>query len=75
MPTLAPIAEFDVTPDGDARAITGDIPKGGWRWHHLDLADPALPDWLDGQVDPLVANALLAAETRPRVDRIGEGLA
>ncbi|MGB7319271.1 MAG: zinc transporter ZntB [Planktotalea sp.] len=74
MPAPTPIAAYTVSPEGTAQAITEVTPKGGWRWQHFDLADPDLPDWLLTQVDPLVAKALLAAETRPRVDRIGEGL-
>lgn len=74
MPTLAPIAAYDIDPDGKARPV-GDGPlQSGWRWHHLDMSDPALPAWLAGQLDPLVCSALLASETRPRVDPYGEGL-
>jgi zinc transporter len=76
MPTPTPIAGFDIDPDGSAHAIdlSARASKRCWRWTHFDLADPHLADWLTTQVDPLIAKALLAAETRPRVDAFDEGL-
>lgn len=70
----APIAAFNVTEGGQTEPVSDVAPENGWRWHHFDLQDAGLSDWLATQVEPLVASALLAPETRPRVDRIGKGL-
>ncbi|WP_293450423.1 zinc transporter ZntB [Planktotalea sp.] len=76
MSTPNPIAAFDIGTDGTTHAIdlAENAPTRGWSWAHFDLADPNLADWLATQVDPLVAKALLAAETRPRVDAFEGGL-
>lgn len=45
-------------------------------WAHLDVNHPETRGWLKdniGYLDDLVLDALLAAETRPRVAEIGEG--
>ena len=76
MSTLVPLAAFEIDANGAARPIEASAPSQAdhWRWHHLDLTDPVLPSWLGQQVDPLVVTALLAPETRPRVDSYGDGL-
>ena len=46
-------------------------------WVHLDAADPAAADWIDGALDYLphpVRDALTAAGTRPRAARFGDGV-
>ena len=72
----SPLAAFDITPGGAATAVDITAPRTAktWRWVHLDFADPHLADWLHAQIDPLIANALIAAETRPRADVIGDGM-
>lgn len=45
-----------------------------YEWHHFDLGDPKLPDWLSANVPEIAAAALTQTETRPRCDRLGEGL-
>lgn len=45
-------------------------------WVHLDLTRPHSQSWLRSEsgVDPIVAESLLAEETRPRVQEFGEGV-
>jgi zinc transporter len=45
-------------------------------WLHLNREDPAVAEWLkqESEIDPVICEALLAEETRPRVARSGEGL-
>lgn len=72
---LTPIAAFDITADGRALPPRGDAPPpDGWRWLHLELSDPALPDWAAANMPPVAATALLQAQTRPRCDVHEEGL-
>ena len=51
-------------------------PTDGLLWVHLERDDPAARKWVneDSGLDPLVACALLAEDTRPRVETIGDGL-
>jgi zinc transporter len=65
---------------GSARAVDwGGVrawrPADGVLWVHLERCDPAA-GWLRGQsqIDPLICDALLADESRPRVEDIGDGL-
>lgn len=69
-----PICAFDITPDGTAGPASENGPAEGYAWWHFDLKDPALPAWLEAYVPAIPAAALLAAETRPRCDRYGDGL-
>lgn len=49
---------------------------GGWCWIHVDYTGPDTGRRLsaiDG-IDPVVAEALLTVETRPRVSVVGDGL-
>ncbi|MEN8934117.1 zinc transporter ZntB [Planktotalea arctica] len=71
-----PLACFDIDKNGKARSVDLDakpLPES-WRWTHFDLTEPDLENWLVTQVDPLIAAAVLAPETRPRVDAFGDGL-
>lgn len=47
----------------------------GFVWAHIYLKDEAALDWLAGSsgLDPIVAEALSAQETRPRFTRMGDG--
>jgi zinc transporter len=50
----------------------------GWGtlWVHLERDDPAAQHWLreDSGVDPLICEALLAEESRPRVEDVDDSL-
>jgi len=50
--------------------------SGGVSWLHLDRTDEHTTEWLEQHsgLDPIVIDALLAEETRPRLVRIGDGL-
>lgn len=58
--------------DGVERHTSGK----GFLWLHLDRSEPYSKDWLAGHsgLDPLVVEALLAEETRPRSAAFGSGL-
>jgi zinc transporter len=51
-------------------------PADGYLWVHLDRTAPETADWLktEAGVDPLVAEALLVEETRPRALVIQDGV-
>ncbi|KRB61962.1 magnesium transporter [Rhizobium sp. Root708] len=51
-------------------------PSDGVIWLHLERDHPAAASWVnvEGRFDPLVAEALLEEETRPRVEPVEEGL-
>lgn len=51
-------------------------PADGVIWLHLERDHPAAAAWVnvEGRFDPLVAEALLEEETRPRVEPVEEGL-
>jgi zinc transporter len=51
-------------------------PSDGFLWIHLERDDPTAAAWLrhDSHVDPLVALALLAEESRPRVEDVDDSL-
>ncbi|WP_346837306.1 zinc transporter ZntB [Microbulbifer sp. SAOS-129_SWC] len=51
-------------------------PQHGVLWLHFDYTDTQVQQWLreDSGLSPLVAEALLTEETRPRATAIGDGL-
>ncbi|WP_037084620.1 CorA family divalent cation transporter [Neorhizobium vignae] len=51
-------------------------PGDGLVWLHFERDHPATADWINtsGGFDPLVAEALLAEDSRPRVEPLGDGL-
>lgn len=64
---------FQFDADGRSRAVGWEEirawrPEQGRLWVHLDATEPASRDWLskEARLPPLVADALLADETRPR---------
>jgi zinc transporter len=66
---------------GGARSLGWDEvaqwrPEEGILWTHLERDDDAAVQWIVGPagVDPVVADALLAEESRPRVETVDEGL-
>lgn len=56
--------------------IRGWTPTDGFLWVHLHHGAESTQAWLEGGagLDPLVAEALLAEETRPRCVAMGDGL-
>lgn len=51
-------------------------PEDGAVWVHFERDHPATVDWVmdKGDFDPFVAEALVAEDSRPRVEPIGDGL-
>jgi zinc transporter len=60
----------------DWAGVRGWSAGDGCVWVHLDRNDPQSQDWLrqDAGLDPLVCEALLAEETRPRSTPVGNGV-
>lgn len=74
---LKTIAAFDVE-DGRPKPISAAWPDldvaAGYRWLHLDLNDRSLTSWTEAHLPGIAARALWQGETRPRCERLGEGL-
>ena len=70
------ICAFEISPDGAARAIgeTDASPGAGYKWRHYDLTADGVLDRLSGHAPETALSALTQAETRPRCDRLGEGI-
>lgn len=72
-----PIHAFDVSDAGVASAVS-DLqavsPGRGYRWVHLDLADVEAFAWIAEQADPVVADALMRTDTRPRMSEHADGM-
>ena len=51
------------------------LPEQGALWVHLDFTNPAVQHWLEHEsaLDEIVAEALIADETRPRCDFVADG--
>ena len=69
-----------VVEQGKARAVPRDeatklLGKADFVWVHFDDCDDTTQDWLKthGHLPDLVVAALIATETRPRMDRIDGG--
>lgn len=79
MPTLAPIAAYDILPDGGARALDQDWPGpapgpgAAWRWIHCDRTAQGFIDWSASHLARPVRAGLMQAETRPHFEPIGDG--
>lgn len=75
--TLNMIAAFDIQ-DGAAAPVLSDWPEtdvgAGYRWLHFDLNDENLQPWAETHMPDIAARALLQSETRPRCERLGDGL-
>lgn len=75
-----PICAFSVSAEGvcnpisSAQPIELAAPSTGYSWFHFDLNDPAFESWVKGALPLMIANALIQHETRPRCDRIEDGL-
>jgi zinc transporter len=67
--------------DGGAREIDATevatwVPSDGNLWVHLNYSNSAETEWLtnSSNLDPLIIEALLAEDTRPRITAIDDGL-
>lgn len=68
--------------DGSGKTLTGkditeEIKSHDLAWVHLDMAHPDTRTWLQSEVsylDPLIIDALLADETRPRIVEYDNGM-
>lgn len=72
------ICAFDIGKD-DVVAVNDrwPTPTGageGFRWLHFDLAQQGLGDWAGEHLPDIAARALLQSETRPRCERLDDGL-
>lgn len=77
MPDPTPlICAFEVTPDGVARLVEeGAVATaGGYVWLHYDLSLGDIEQKLGDRVPEAALSALTQAETRPRCDRLGDGI-
>ena len=70
------ICAFEISPDGAARAIDDDVAavSSGYVWYHYDLSSGDVEGRLSGRVPETALSALTQAETRPRCDRLGDGI-
>ena len=69
-----------ISDNGQAREVSfaegaAAFGKVEFTWLHIDGREAGAIDWLDGQTDipPVARSALIASETRPRSDSIGQG--
>lgn len=60
----------------DARGVESRSPGAGWLWIHLDRTQDETETWLcdSANLPPLVIEALLEEETRPRCVAMADGL-
>ena len=76
--SLQPVFAYDILPDGAARPVDdpGAAPTADavYRWVHLDRAADGVRAWIERETDPLVADALLREDTRPRMAEHAGGL-
>lgn len=78
-----PGLRFAIMLDGHGGCRTLDMAQAcGWKpadgivWFHFERDHPAAAEWINtkGGFDPLVAEALLAEDSRPRVEPVNDGL-
>lgn len=79
--TTGLVCAFRMDGDGTGRPVEWEElrrwrPGDGHLWVHLDRSAEAARDWLrdESGLSALACEALLAEETRPRVDRLPDGL-
>jgi Mg2+ and Co2+ transporter CorA len=60
----------------DMAQLSAWTPEAGIVWLHLERDHPAAARWVGGEsrFDPVVAEALLQEESRPRVEPVDDGL-
>lgn len=76
------ICAYDLDGQGGAEALTWEAvvsqsgPSRRTRWVHLNRREEATRSWLvgDSTIDPLVVDALLMEDTRPRATAFADGL-
>lgn len=75
--SLKSVAAFDIA-DGIARNVREDWPtivgNAEYRWLHLDLNTENIESWTQEHLPDIAARALRQSETRPRCERLGDGL-
>lgn len=72
---------YEIEPSGGVRKLEGEaaaecLKSDRLAWAHLDATNPNAESWLRTHIDyldPLIIEALLAENTRPRVEEIGDG--
>ncbi|MGB0695912.1 MAG: zinc transporter ZntB [Rhodospirillaceae bacterium] len=76
-PALLPLAAFDIR-EAHAVPVSENWPSLAsttpYRWLHLDLNAPTTEQWATDHLPDIAANALCQAETRPRCERLENGL-
>jgi zinc transporter len=74
---IQPIASFDVS-DAHATVLSDGWPDlkvmKGYRWLHFDLNDTKVKTWAIEHLPDIAARALWQNETRPRCERLVDGL-
>ena len=73
---------YEVLGDGKGielkgQAVADTVESDKLAWVHLDANNPAARAWLEKEIsylDPLILNALLAEETRPRITEYEQGV-
>lgn len=77
-PCLTPIAAFDIRGKDQVVPVAEPWPSldisEGYRWLHLDLNDPQMSVWARDMLPSVASGALMQSETRPRCDRLENGL-
>ena len=75
-----PVCAFSVSSDGAAQPIpvpdtlSGAQTDGAYLWLHFDVKDAAFAPWIKRHLPPTAAAALVQPETRPRCDRLKDGM-
>ncbi|MEY8098086.1 zinc transporter ZntB [Falsihalocynthiibacter sp. S25ZX9] len=75
-----PICAFNVSSEGGCERIVAplgpkiELPATGYLWLHFDLNDANLEAWIEQVLPRTAARALLQPETRPRCDRLEDGM-
>lgn len=74
---LKSLAAFDIKPDA-VSLVTEEWPTAnaasGYRWLHLKRSEPSVDAWIKSKLPAIAGRTLLQAETRPRCDRLDDGL-
>lgn len=74
---VKPLAAFDIVDGHATSALDSDFSldaQSGYRWLHLDLNEPTWKSWAKGNIPHIAARALWQNETRPRCERLEDGL-
>lgn len=76
------ICGFNINKSGKAAIVNSEeistaIPKSQWQWLHFDRSYQEVFEWLsnEGGLPEIAINALLAEETRPRIQQFENGYA